>query len=239
MGEKRGRVEVTGETLCGVATFAGLSATQRQDVAIHCRGWRFAAGQHILSHMEARRDVFFVITGRVRATLFSRAGKEVSFQELGAGQMFGELSAIDQGPRSTHVVSLSESLIVSMSPSAFGQVLHEYPSVADATLRRLTGLVRALCERVFEFSALSVTARIHAELLRRARAHMTGDNTAVLSPAPTHADIASRIGTHREAVTRELGELADKNLLERRPGEMVICDVANLKALVDDSLAGE
>jgi hypothetical protein len=53
-----------------------------------------------------------------------------------------------------------------MPESALWDVLHHHQSVADAMLRRLAGNVRALTERVFEFSTLAVRNRIHAELLR-------------------------------------------------------------------------
>ncbi len=104
--------------------------------------------------------------------------------------------------------------------------------VAEATLKRLTNQLRVLSERVFEFSTLTVKNRIHAELLRLARDHMRGENTAAISPAPTHAHIASRVSTHREAVTRELNDLARAGLIERRHGVLIIRDVNHLIRMV-------
>jgi CRP-like cAMP-binding protein len=93
-------------------------------------------------------------------------------------------------------------------------------------------LVRLLSARVFEFSALAVRNRIHAELLRLAREHMDAGNTAAISPSPTHADIASRISTHREAVTREYHNLSESGLIEQRRGKLVIHDIARLETMV-------
>ena len=149
-----------------------------------------------------------------------------------AGEMFGELGAIDGEPRSAHVMALEDSLLASMSRETFWEVLEGYPEVAAFTLKRLAGLVRLLSERVFEFSALAVRNRIHAELLRLARENLHADNTAVISPSPTHADIASRISTHREAVTREYHDLAEAGVIEQRRGELVICDVERLETMV-------
>ena len=92
----------------------------------------------------------------------------------------------------------------------------------------------ALTERVFEFSALAVNNRIHAELLRLARDHMTAENTAAIQPAPTHAEIASRISTHREAVTRELSRLSRAGIVVRRSGALVVEDVERLDRLMQD-----
>jgi hypothetical protein len=93
-------------------------------------------------------------------------------------------------------------------------------SLSAATLRRLTRIIRSHQQRVVEFSTLPVRSRIHTELLRLARLSPPGPDrtSAVVSPAPTHAEIASRISTHREAVTRELNELARAKLVENRGG---------------------
>jgi DNA-binding GntR family transcriptional regulator len=83
-------------------------------------------------------------------------------------------------------------------------------------------------------STLGVKNRIHAELLRLAQRKMKDGKTAVISPAPTHADIASRVSTHREAVTRELNQLAHIGLLERRPGALFVADVPTLARMVEE-----
>jgi len=58
----------------------------------------------------------------------------------------------------------------------------------------------------------------------------------VIAPAPTHADMASRISTHREAVSRELARLARTGLVERRGNDLVLRDIAALASMVDETL---
>ena len=142
--------------------------------------------------------------------------------------MFGDLSAIDGKPRSATVVALTDSLIVSMSADTYWDALKRYPEVCAESLKELTSLIRLLCERVVEFSTLGVKSRIYAELLRLANKHPQEDNSAEISPAPTHADIASRVSTHREAVTREMSHLTQIGVIERSSGTLMICDVAEL-----------
>jgi CRP-like cAMP-binding protein len=231
--EKRAvAVELTAESLVGVEVFRHLDAAARGRLAGLCSGRRYAAQQRILSHKDQTRDVYFIVSGKVRVTIYSLGGKEITFRDQAAGEMFGELGAIDGEPRSAHVMALEDSLLASMSREAFWEVLGSYPEVAAFTLKRLASLVRLLSERVFEFSTLAVRNRIHAELLRLARENPFEDNTAVISPSPTHADIASRISTHREAVTREYHDLAEAGVIEQRRGELVINDVARLEDMV-------
>ncbi len=226
------------ETLHDIEIFKNLPLGDLEVLAKHCQWRRFAANQEIVGYMDETQDVFFIVKGKVRAVIYSLAGKEVSFRDIGAGQIFGEYSAIDGQLRSANVISLAHSLIASMSANVFWQVLTDYPEVAAATLKLLTRQLRALSDRVFEFSTLAVKNRIHAELLRLARDHLNEDGTAFLSPVPTHAEIASRISTHREAVTRELSHLAQTGLIERRQGKLIIHDVPRLKRMVQE-LIGE
>lgn len=220
------------QTLDGIEVLQAMAPEARQALAGHCRWQRFASGQQIVGHLDTTRDVFFVVEGRVRATSYSLTGREVSYRDVTAGDMVGEFSAIDGAPRSADVIALTDCLFATMSADLFWQVLRQQPEVAAATLKSLTGQLRALTERVFEFSTLAVNNRIHAELLRLSRLQDISENTAVITPAPTHAELASRISTHREAVTRELNALARAGLIERDGNALRITDVAELSRMV-------
>ncbi|HZD54428.1 MAG TPA: Crp/Fnr family transcriptional regulator [Woeseiaceae bacterium] len=226
-------MDETAHTLEGIGIFHALTAAERRRISLQCQWLRYNAGQLILGQFDITRDIFFVVSGRARATSYSLSGKEVSYRDIEAGDMFGEFSAIDDEPRSADVVALSDCLVARLSNSAFWQILRDYPEISAAMLKRLTRQIRAMTERVFEFSALAVNNRIHAELLRLALSHKTAPNTALIQPAPTHAELASRLGTHREAVTRELNALARTGLLQRRRGALHINDIAELQRLVE------
>ena len=223
-------------SLSGVELFDSLGDSDRDALARLCRWQRYAAHQYIIGHQDETNDVYFIVDGRVRVTVFSPSGKEVSFADLPAGKSFGEMAAIDGAPRSATVIALSNTVLASMSAGAFRRVLNDYPDVAAKVMQYLAGLVRKLSDRVVEFSVLAVRNRIHAELLRLARDQGLDADTAVITPVPTHADIASRVSTHREAVTRELNALARDGLIERRDGALVIADVARLARLVEKGL---
>ena len=201
--------------------------------------WRNYKAHHlIIGHQEASTDVYFMVSGSVRVTLFSSAGKEVAFRDIHAGECFGEYAAIDGAPRSANVIALTDVMIGSVSAEAFRSILEEYPAVSMALLTHLIGTVRSLSERIFEFSTLAVKNRIHSELLRLAREGESDGNIARISPAPTHADIAARISTHREAVTRELNELTKSGLIKRHGRILIISDLAELERMVHE-VAGD
>ncbi len=217
-----------------IEIFRDLPRAENDRLAKRFRWTRYGAGEQIISHLDPSTDFFLVLQGEVRVVIYSLAGREVTFRDIKAGHYFGELAAIDGLPRSASILALSDSMIASMSADVFWGVLRDYPETAARLLKDLTGSVRALTERVFEFSTLAVNNRIHAELLRLARDHMTAENVAVIQPAPTHAEIASRISTHREAVTRELGRLSRAGIVVRRSGAFVVEDVERLNRLMQD-----
>jgi CRP/FNR family transcriptional regulator, cyclic AMP receptor protein len=227
----------TADALASFELFRDLPSDAMAALSRRCRWRRYRAHQIILGYRDDSREVFFVVRGQVRVAFFSECGREVSFRDLPAGEMFGELSAIDGLPRSCTAVALTDTMVAVMSASVFWDLLRAHESVNACILRRLTRLVRALSERVVEFSTLTVRKRIHVELLRLAHETAPGQKRAVIFPAPTHAEFASRVSTHREAVTRGLGELARAGIIEKRSGTLVIRDVEALAAMVNEVLS--
>jgi CRP-like cAMP-binding protein len=217
-----------------IALLEGLPDAVLEALARLCAWRNFAAGQHIITRDADDRNVYLIVAGRVRATTYSRTGRQVTFRDQDAGDFLGEVAAIDGMPRSADVVALENTLVAALTPAAFETLLREQPLVAGRVLRRFAALVRGLSERVIELSTLGVQNRIHAELLRLARSAGVRDNTARLDPAPLHVDLASQVSTYREQVTRELSALAKAGLLAKDGRALVIQDVAALERLVEE-----
>jgi len=228
----------TGYALERIGIFRDLDAREIERLTQRVNWRNYKAHQQIIGHQDASTDVYFMVSGTVRVILFSSAGKEVAFRDIQAGECFGEFAAIDGAPRSANVIALTDVMIGTVSAETFRSILQEYPAVSMAMLTYLTKMVRSLSERIFEFSTLAVKNRIHSELLRLAREGERDGKTARISPAPTHADIAARISTHREAVTRELNELTKNGLISRDGRTLIISDLEELERLVHE-VAGD
>ncbi len=199
------------------------------------RWQRHADGTIILSYQDASTDIFFILGGAVRAIIYAPDGKALLFTDLEKGEVFGEIAAVDRGPRSASIEALRPTLVAVMSAADFERILREDAEVSIATLRLLTSRVRRLSERVYEFRAFAVQNRIHAELLRLAKASGVTQGDVTLSPAPTLAEIADRVSTHREAVSRELSRLGSVGLISREGGALRVTDVGRLADLVREA----
>lgn len=217
-----------------VALFAGLRGDALQAIGRACSWRRFAAGRHIVTRKSRENDVYFVVSGLARATAFSAGGREVAYNDLGPGAVFGELAAIDGKPRSADVLAIEETMVATLSAQAFLALVDAEPAVRRALLVRLAGAVRDLTDRVFDLTTLGVRNRVHAEVLRLAKAGEVRGKRARIAPIPKHGDIASRISTYREQVTRELALLAKLGVLVREADALVVTDLDRLQRLVNE-----
>lgn len=222
-------------SLESVAIFRGLSSSALERIKRRCSCRRYEPRESVVDHLDTSDEVFFLLTGSARVTVRSTDGKAVNFRELSPGSMFGEYAAIDGRPRSANVEARTSCLVVSMPGGGFRELLEAEPTVTKTLLEHFVREIRELTTRVFEFSTLAVRYRIQAEVLRLAQLSACKGAVARIVPAPTHAEIASRTSTHREAVTRELNRLAKIGILEQRNRELWITDVDRLAALVHDA----
>jgi TolB-like protein/class 3 adenylate cyclase len=215
--------------------FKGLDTTSLREIAGQCKWTRCKRNQYVIRRDGTDRDVYFVIAGMVRVAAAAGRGRRIIFRDIPAGEVFGEHSAIDGRSRFADVVAVRESLLASMPPEAFRAILANHAPVRERLLRRLSGSVRELTDRLLDLGARRVPCRVWVELLRLARLAGVQANVSRIDRAPTHKEIASRVGTSREEVTRELSHLARRGLLERAGRAFLLRDVSALEKLVADS----
>ncbi len=163
----------------------------------------------------------------------SLSGREITLADVYSGDLFGELAAIDGGPRSASVVATSETWLASMTPATLCKVISDHPAVALAMLKRLANMIRASTSRIMELSTLGAHNRVYAEILRMARSNATTGVVACITPAPTHTDIASRISTTRETVARAIGDLSRQGIVSQHRGSLIVRDPSRLAGMVE------
>jgi CRP/FNR family transcriptional regulator, cyclic AMP receptor protein len=232
-------MEAMRKTLDHVHVFQRLTPERRSTVAARCQWRDVPAGTLIVAHEDVSRTVFFLTSGRARSLIYAASGTMVGFGELLAGQMFGEVQAIDGKPRAVAVEAVEACTVASLSADAFIELVRSEPDFAVTVLEQIASNIRALTARVFEFSTMSVPTRLHAELLRLAGAN--GEPVAEgirLRTTPTHAEFAARISTHREAVTRELNRLQKLGVLAKEDRAIVVVSPQKLRLLIKEATGG-
>ena len=192
-------------------------------------------GHIIMGFGDRTSELYLILEGRVQAELHSPSGREVILGDLGPGELLGEFAALDDQPRSATVEAITPCLLACFPAAAFRAAVFDHPETAAWMSRQLVGHIRLLTEKLFELNALAVRNRLHCELLRLCIDAGISGNAATIAPTPTHADLAGRIGTHREAVTRELAYLQREGIAEQDGRRLVVSDVARLAQFVRDA----
>ncbi|MEH3085166.1 MAG: Crp/Fnr family transcriptional regulator [Xylophilus ampelinus] len=227
--------KTSGFGLRGIRLFAGLDTARLDAIAGQCRWRSHDKGQTILARQDACRDVYLLVAGRVHITTYAANGRQVTFGVLGPGESIGSNTVLDDAAlRLVDVVALEPTFTASLAPADFTRLLHDEPTVAFAVIRQLSAMVRRLGNRVFDMSTLGVQGRLYVEILRMAQEAGIRDNTARIERPPTHAAIASRVGTYREQVTRDLSVLARSGLLQKDGRALVVRDVEGIEARVEE-----
>ncbi|MGD9981976.1 MAG: Crp/Fnr family transcriptional regulator [Hyphomonadaceae bacterium] len=189
-------------------------------------------GQEVLSHLTSSTQVYFLIEGVFRAQLTTAHGRTVAIRKLHAGAHIGEIAALTGAPRSVSVIAESDGLVAEWSADTFQQAMESNALFAQAIAASLARNVVLLTDRLFELAALEVRFRLYAEVLRLARrGEHTGEGILVRD-TPTHEMIAAAIGAQREAVTREMGQLATDGVIQHGRRELLIKDFERLQSMV-------
>ena len=212
-----------------VALFTSLRDEELFSVARRSRIQRYTERQEILSAGDNGTDVFFILSGRVEVRNYSKNGREFVYSTIGAGESFGEFAAIDGRPRSASIVALEDSLVCRMGSSEFLSVLSSNFDVALRLMRLLTAKLRGLTDRQLELVASNSRDRILSELARLADTGIKRGASITIQPAPTHYEIAARVGSQREAVTKELNRLEALGYVRVSRKHIVILDMARFR----------
>ncbi len=219
------------ELLQKIDLLRGLDHCDYDQLKNRCSLRQHKKNSEILRKNDDSTDIFFVIEGEVIARSFSEEGKEVSFTTIKSGELFGEFSAIDGQPRSASIAAMEDSLIAQMTSKDFRELVLTTPELGLRLVELLVAKSRRLSQRIFEYGTLPVRLRVQRELVRLydSRDGRTGGN--LIQPAPSHYEIATRIATHREAVSRELGHLVSENIIELGKRKIKIRDIDRLRLI--------
>ena len=184
----------------------------------------------IVSEDETDDDVFFILSGQVRAATYTDSGKEVFMSDMPSGESFGIFAAIDGQPRSTNVIAVEDSRIARMSAVNFNKVLYSHSGVTRAFVLYMVDRIRHLSTRMTAVTTRNAEQRLITELLRLAEAGIIGNDTAVIEPLPTQQDFAILLFSQREAIGRDMSKLKDAGLIERKGRSLLIKSVSGLEA---------
>jgi len=174
-----------------------------------------------------------VVSGRLKVSTTATSGKEVLLAVREAGDLVGELSALDRRPRSATVTVLEPAEVVVIPAELFVEHLAQTPAAALGVLRTLIGRLRDSDHKRAEFGAHDATVRVSRRLLEMA------DRFGPRGLRLTQEELAGWVGASREAVARSLRQLRSAGVVRTGRQVVDVIDVIGLRNFAQtDSTSG-
>jgi CRP/FNR family transcriptional regulator, cyclic AMP receptor protein len=212
--------------LATVPLLAQIPPEELQRFAEVTREKDYPKGSVILFEDDPGDSLFIVRVGRVKVVLVGEDGREVILGVLGVGEHFGELSLIDNEPRSAHVIAMEDSKLLVLRRDDFRRRVEATPAVAWALLSELSRRLRRADGKIGGLVLLDVPGRIARLLLDFSEE--AGGGT--IDKPLTHQTIAQMIGASRETVSRAMREFQDAGWIGVERRRISVTDRAALLA---------
>jgi len=215
--------------------FGGLNEVERGMVARRARRKHFADGELLFQEGDRCLGLHIVAAGRVRIFKSSASGREQVLAIEGPGSTVAELPVFDGGDYPASAIALEPTEIVFLPREEFRAFCLERPEVALKVLAAVGGRLRRLVDLIEELSFTTVRQRLVTQLvgLAKSSGHPAPEGIAFDLP-DSHQEMAHRMGTVRELVSRNLTRLAAEGLLKLDGRHIVVRDLARLEEMVGE-----
>jgi CRP/FNR family cyclic AMP-dependent transcriptional regulator len=211
------------EVLRTVPIFSELSDEDISSLAHLALRKRYPKDTVVFFENEEGDFFFTILEGRIKVTILGDDGREVILSVLGPGDFFGEMALLDNEPRSATAIAVEESELLSLHRNDFQTVLNDNRSITSALIRVLSARLRRANHQISTLALLDVYGRVARVIVDMAREEgkRLRDGRIAFRRA-THQEIANRIGTTRETVTRMLKDLERQGLIHVEGKEIVV-----------------
>ncbi|MBE7415696.1 MAG: Crp/Fnr family transcriptional regulator [Deltaproteobacteria bacterium] len=183
------------------------------------RSW--PGGIQVITEGDEGDAVYFIISGKVKVTLYGEEGREIVLAVLKNGDMFGEMSIMDDKPRSANVEAVTDLSCLVISKSAFLEYLSRHHKVYVRLFAYLTGRLREATRKIGGLALLDVCGRIAHTLIGMANAEGSGEKVIAIE-RPTHEELAAMIGSSREVVSRALKKMTQEGYIKIEKGRILL-----------------
>ncbi len=198
-----------------IRLFDGVSPSEMQEMEKITRMEEVKKRQPLYLPGDPSSNVYLLKKGRVKIANTAPNGKEVTFDILEPGEVFGELDVLEDAPRSTSAETLDDAVICVIPRKDFDQYLAMHPTVMFK-LTKLIGLrLKKIQSRVEDLVFRDVPARLAHLLLELSKSDGVAENHGIrLKVKLTHQEMANLIGCSRETVSASMGQFRDDGLIE-------------------------
>jgi CRP/FNR family cyclic AMP-dependent transcriptional regulator len=213
-----------------VPLFAGLEDEDIRELMSIAKRRTFRSGE-VIFHREDPGQVLYVIKeGKVKISLISPDGQEISLVVFGKGECFGEFAILDGLPRSADAIAMEKVECYTLQRSDFHKAIMKNPKIAIQVMEVLSKRLRSTDQMVEDLIFLDVYGRVAKKLLELANTHGTKvENGIRIDVRLTQQELASMVGSSRESVNKVMGYFTDKNFISTDKHKITLHRIADLK----------
>jgi CRP/FNR family cyclic AMP-dependent transcriptional regulator len=194
--------------------FAALDSDAAASLDAIVRHERYQRGELVFAEGDAGESLYVVIDGKVRVFRSASDGRENMLAVLGPGEMFGELSLFDPGPRTASVGALTDCTLASLAHAALRPLLYDRPRVGEQLLQALAQRLRRTNEAMADLVFSDVPGRVAKALIDLADRFGNPEGDAIrVTHDLTQEELAQLVGASRETVNKALSEFASRGWL--------------------------
>lgn len=200
--------------------FSSLPEEQLESVRQAVRLRQFAR-REVVCRKDAPADgLYLLFSGQLQVVDIAMDGRETGLNLIKPGAFFGELSVIDDLPRSAHIVAIEPSVVGVVPQVAARDLFYRLPGTAEAMMRHLTALVRSLTDFRVLLALPSAYQRVYALLYQLSKPMPGGLH--VIQNVPKQQEVAIMVNTSRETVSRAIAYLVAEGVLEKDYRRLIV-----------------
>ena len=219
------------QRIASAPLFEGLSDESIQQLASHAIARKHPRDQLILLENDWGGAVYLIFEGWVKIRTYNLDGKEITLNIVGTNEVVGEMAVLEEAPRSTDVITLTETTVCSIPSNDFKKVLYSEPTASIRLAQSMAKRLRQINRRL-QLREADSQARVVDTLLFIGEAQGKEGDKGIEIPNLPHRELSSMSGLARETVTRALNKLEDKKLIERQAAILRILDLPALQKII-------
>jgi CRP/FNR family cyclic AMP-dependent transcriptional regulator len=222
-------VDQQADRLSETPLFRALDAEAQQALQSSMTEERIARGQSLFEEGDPGDRLYVIAEGKIKLGRTSPDGRENLLAILGTGEMFGELSLFDPGPRTATATAVTDATLIGLGHEDLKPWLTGRPEVATQLLKALARRLRRTNEHLADLVFSDVPGRVAKQLLDLARRFGAPTDEGVrVNHDLTQEELAQLVGASRETVNKALADFAGRGFLRLEARAVVILDVDRL-----------
>ncbi len=220
----------TDEVLSRSALFAGLTPEATDPARAAMKQLAVRRGQTVFSEGEAGDSLYVLLQGKIKLSRSAADGRENMLAVLGPGEVFGELSLFDPGPRTATATAVVDSTLAHLENGALQPWIDDRPEVAERLLMVLARRLRRTNNAIADLVFTDVPGRVAKALLSLAERFGTPvDDGLRVTHDLTQEELAQLVGASRETVNKALADFASRGWLRLDSRAVVLLDRERLE----------